>query len=638
MSTNSKPSLAQASRAVSFSQKSKMCSRSSSPSYRARACSTASTPPVSSSPWRTVKKPAVSSYDSGYTPSPQHRRGTSIRCEPSEKKTKRRRRRPRPAPLSLKADTLTDESVHSSQSSLKSSSLSPLSSSPTNHNSIFSPQDIPLTENPTNFKSSFRKSQKRRSPVRQIEPPKSPGILRSTAVSPVPTPHRYSPRNNSPRNMSPSQRRNTPSPSPYRSPAPSSPLPHGSSRSHSPITQSYQPGPCSPRSPNTYSSHSPRSPSPLPLRTSRFASQPTQMTQTNLALLASRRKMSLASHKTKASKKVERRTSNWLELPVADYDKKRRICSLPEQGYNPRLSEEFYRLRSFSIKKGRLVKLGDSMASRRSRSPGSPNTATSRSVSRATSSCVSPMPGGSNTTSARVSPVQSDIEEDDQPKFRVCLMGESQVGKTSLVSQCLTSDYMNTYDASLDDEYGEKSVSVALDGQEAELTFIDHPSSEMSVENILSTYEPQACMVVYSIIDRESFVEAEEILEYLTMQTCKDRRARILVGNKVDLERSRQVSAKEGKDLASSFDCKFIETSVGLNHNVDELLVGVLKQILLRQEDETKVEHRLEIKHNRGSSCSSLLTLKLAREVLMKMCPYSNHGVLTKSCENLHVL
>ena len=59
---------------------------------------------------------------------------------------------------------------------------------------------------------------------------------------------------------------------------------------------------------------------------------------------------------------------------VVDYDKKRRICSLPERGYNPRLSEEFYRLRSFSICKGRLVKLGDSIASRRSRSPASPNT------------------------------------------------------------------------------------------------------------------------------------------------------------------------------------------------------------------------------------------------------------------------
>ena len=97
------------------------------------------------------------------------------------------------------------------------------------------------------------------------------------------------------------------------------------------------------------------------------------------------------------------------------------------------------------------------------------------------------------------------------------------------MSQCITSDYINTYDASLgaasptlglvvvrvpnplasaeaseagslaspipaakillldshsstaDDEYGEKSVSVSLDGQEAEITFIDHPSNEMSV-------------------------------------------------------------------------------------------------------------------------------------------------------------
>ncbi len=34
--------------------------------------------------------------------------------------------------------------------------------------------------------------------------------------------------------------------------------------------------------------------------------------------------------------------------------------------------------------------------------------------------------------------------------------------------------------------------------------------------------------------------------------------------------------------MAISFGAKFIETSVGLQHNVDELLVGVLKQIRLR--------------------------------------------------------
>ena len=110
----------------------------------------------------------------------------------------------------------------------------------------------------------------------------------------------------------------------------------------------------------------------------------------------------------------------------------------------------------------------------------------------------------------------------------------------------------------------------------------------MQVENIISTYEPQACMVVYSIVDSESFRKAEEILQYLNTESGGSSRARILVGNKVDLERSRQVTPEEGKELAHCYDAKFIETSAGLEHNVDELLVGVLKQILLRQNTEKK--------------------------------------------------
>lgn len=39
------------------------------------------------------------------------------------------------------------------------------------------------------------------------------------------------------------------------------------------------------------------------------------------------------------------------------------------------------------------------------------------------------------------------------------------------------------------------------------------------------------------------------------------------------------VSIAEGKQLATSRDAKFIETSSGIQHNVDELLVGILKQV-----------------------------------------------------------
>lgn len=46
--------------------------------------------------------------------------------------------------------------------------------------------------------------------------------------------------------------------------------------------------------------------------------------------------------------------------------------------------------------------------------------------------------------------------------------------------------------------------------------------------------------------------------------------------------------ASEGKAMATAYDCKFIETSVGINHNVDELLVGLLTQIRLKLENPEK--------------------------------------------------
>lgn len=99
------------------------------------------------------------------------------------------------------------------------------------------------------------------------------------------------------------------------------------------------------------------------------------------------------------------------------------------------------------------------------------------------------------------------------------------------------------------------------------------------MENSLSTYEPHACIIVFSVVQRSSFHVAEEILNYLWRENVTKDKAVILVGNKADLARSRVISTNDGKQLAASRDAKFIETSSGIQHNVDELLVGVLKQV-----------------------------------------------------------
>ena len=80
-------------------------------------------------------------------------------------------------------------------------------------------------------------------------------------------------------------------------------------------------------------------------------------------------------------------------------------------------------------------------------------------------------------------------------------------------------------------------MSIVLDDVESELVFIDHTNGEMSVrrmletgpkktffnhfnticnlfqvENTLSTYDPHACVLVYSVTDSNSFALAEDIM------------------------------------------------------------------------------------------------------------------------------
>lgn len=62
------------------------------------------------------------------------------------------------------------------------------------------------------------------------------------------------------------------------------------------------------------------------------------------------------------------------------------------------------------------------------------------------------------------------------------------------------------------------------------------------MENSLSTYEPHACILVYSIVQKSSFRVAEEILNYLWRENFTKDKAVIVVGNKADLARSRVIT------------------------------------------------------------------------------------------------
>lgn len=143
-----------------------------------------------------------------------------------------------------------------------------------------------------------------------------------------------------------------------------------------------------------------------------------------------------------------------------------------------------------------------------------------------------------------------------------------------------------------------------------------------------------AYVIVYSIADRSSFESASELRIQLRRTHQANHVPIILVGNKADLARCREVSVEEGRACAVVFDCKFIETSATLQHNVTELFEGVVRQLRLRRQDnaapETPSPRRRASLGQRARRFLARLTARSARRRALK--------ARSKSCHNLAVL
>lgn len=272
--------------------------------------------------------------------------------------------------------------------------------------------------------------------------------------------------------------------------------------------------------------------------------------------------------------------------------------------------EDVDRLRTFSASKGGVINRGDSFRRRRS-----------RSNSLAPTSPMYPGP----TPEEIVQSNHGNVEV-----YHVTMLGAAGVGKAALVSQFRTSDCINAYDGP-ETELEEQNISIILNGIESELKFVtDNKENKDELE------KSDAYLVVYSVVDKASFSRAEQILSYLQDMDLIRTRPVILVANKIDLARSRAVSAQDGKCLACTFRAKFIEVSVGINHNCDELLAGTLTQIRLKKEQVAVQGSRENSPAHWYKSRSVVRASMKARQMITWILGKEDSKF--RHCENLQVL
>ncbi|KAF2716019.1 ras-domain-containing protein [Polychaeton citri CBS 116435] len=162
-------------------------------------------------------------------------------------------------------------------------------------------------------------------------------------------------------------------------------------------------------------------------------------------------------------------------------------------------------------------------------------------------------------------------------EYKLVVVGGGGVGKSCLTIQLIQSHFVDEYDPTIEDSYRKQCV---IDDEVALLDVLDTAGQEeysAMREQYMRTGE--GFLLVYSITSRQSFEEIMTFQQQILRVKDKDYFPIIVVGNKCDLEAERQVSTEEGKQLARSFGCKFIETSAKSRTNVDAAFFDIVREI-----------------------------------------------------------
>ena len=173
--------------------------------------------------------------------------------------------------------------------------------------------------------------------------------------------------------------------------------------------------------------------------------------------------------------------------------------------------------------------------------------------------------------------------------YKIVIIGDSAVGKTSLINLYNFKEINHTHIPTLACDYFITNEKV--DGRPVKLLVWDTAGQER-FRAISTTYVKNArgILIVYSVTDRNSFNNVNRWLDDVV--NVVDNFVMILVGNKSDLKEDRKVSYEEGKKLANEYRVPFYETSIYTDKlpehafEVNEIFVELAKKIYQKDEQE----------------------------------------------------
>ncbi|KAL9240080.1 hypothetical protein vseg_014340 [Gypsophila vaccaria] len=171
----------------------------------------------------------------------------------------------------------------------------------------------------------------------------------------------------------------------------------------------------------------------------------------------------------------------------------------------------------------------------------------------------------------------SSDEESEEYLFKIVIIGDSGVGKSNLLSRYSRNEFSLHSKATIGVEF--QTQSIELDGKEVRAQIWDTAGQER-FRAVTSAYYRGAvgALIVYDITRGTTFDSVSRWLDELNTHSDTTV-AKMLVGNKYDLDDIRAVSVEDGKKLAEEHGLFFMETSAKDSTNVKTAFEMVIKEI-----------------------------------------------------------
>ena len=169
-------------------------------------------------------------------------------------------------------------------------------------------------------------------------------------------------------------------------------------------------------------------------------------------------------------------------------------------------------------------------------------------------------------------------DEDYDFIFKVLLLGNSDVGKSSLLLRFVDSVWNETFVPTIGVDFKVKTVEIG--DKKVKMQIWDTAGQER-FRNVISTYfrGGNGLLLIYDITNKDSFKNLESWLIEIE-KNASENILKLLIGNKSDLEEDREISKEEGQAFANRNGMQFMETSAKMNTNVDEAFQALGKLMI----------------------------------------------------------